>query len=108
MLVYDDIIFKFNHIYLVLDAFGKPETGLLKGNVQWRGSFKECTETVIKGNHTFKGQYCTAHLMNRTTSNHTQLGGSMVGRHTTIFHHTKLGGLMVDTTCYHHTHTAME
>ena len=64
---------------LVLDAFGKPQTGLLKGNIQWRGSFKECTETVIKGNHTFKGQYCTAHLMNRTTSNRTQLGGSMVG-----------------------------
>ena len=50
----------------VLDAMGKPPSGLLNGAVKWLGSYDECLAveaTVnISGEITlpFKGQYCSA------------------------------------------------
>ncbi|KAG8173883.1 hypothetical protein JTE90_020463, partial [Oedothorax gibbosus] len=46
-----------------IDSFGKPETGLLQGNLNWLGDFKECTDVYAPPfNDTigdFHGQYCT-------------------------------------------------
>ena len=42
--------------FSVLDALGKPQSGLLAGNVGWFGSYSECTKMVV-GAH-----YCLAYL----------------------------------------------
>lgn len=44
----------------MLDAFGKPENGLLEGNLYWPGEFDECRAVTSNGNGnlSFTGQYC--------------------------------------------------
>ena len=49
----------------VLDAMGKPDSGILEGSIVWLGSFGECidvraTETLPDNNteYLFSGKYC--------------------------------------------------
>lgn len=46
----------------LLDAFGKPPSGILQGNLKWTGSFDECLSLkgLGRGPKTFDGKYCTA------------------------------------------------
>ena len=52
----------------MVDAIGKPASGLLGGNFRWLGSFDECVDVRAAINqsgeitHPWKGQYCTAHF----------------------------------------------
>ncbi|GBM42507.1 hypothetical protein AVEN_189201-1, partial [Araneus ventricosus] len=47
-----------------LDSYGKPETGILTGNIKWLGQYDECVDiqapskdnTGVEG---FRGKYCT-------------------------------------------------
>ena len=49
----------------MLDAFGKPESGIFEGNLKWLGSYDECVTTVAAVNksgtiiYPWMGQYCT-------------------------------------------------
>ena len=51
---------------LVIDAMGKPHSGVLNGHLSWIGGFDECiaiTAMVNTSNeisHPFKGRYCLA------------------------------------------------
>ena len=53
---------------LVVDAIGKPPSGILGGNFKWLGSFDECVDVKAAINksgeitYPWKGQYCTAHF----------------------------------------------
>lgn len=42
----------------VIDAFGKPPSGLLSGNVQWRGEYSECINTTEPYSD-WHGKYCS-------------------------------------------------
>ena len=52
----------------MVDAIGKPESGILGGNLKWLGSFDECVDVRAAINQSgkitypWKGQYCTAHF----------------------------------------------
>ncbi|GBN40924.1 Nose resistant to fluoxetine protein 6 [Araneus ventricosus] len=51
----------------MLDSFGKPESGILKGNVRWLGEFDECLEIYAppkesSGVGDFRGKYCTLQM----------------------------------------------
>ena len=56
----------FYYYYKVLDAMGKPPSGVLNGDVKWLGSYDEClaveASVNISGEMTspYKGQYCSA------------------------------------------------
>ena len=39
-----------------LDAIGKPQSGLLLGNVGWLGSYSECTKSIVNAH------YCLAYI----------------------------------------------
>ena len=50
--------------FSVLDSWGKPETGILHGNLNWLGAYDECLNVTIPTNTAspnlnFKPQYCT-------------------------------------------------
>ncbi|GBN61572.1 hypothetical protein AVEN_205971-1, partial [Araneus ventricosus] len=52
------------HYTAVLDAYGKPENGILLGNIRWLGEYDECLNVYAppKGNTSvgnFHGKYCT-------------------------------------------------
>ncbi|PFX33115.1 Nose resistant to fluoxetine protein 6 [Stylophora pistillata] len=48
-----------------LDAMGKPQSGLLLGNIGWLGSYSECTKTISDA------QYCLAYIsFNKTVPIH--------------------------------------
>ena len=49
----------------MLDAIGKPPSGLLEGNTYWMGSYGECvrTEKVRNGQLQFRGKYCTMQIL---------------------------------------------
>ena len=57
---------KCNYILLVVDAIGKPHTGLLEGDFTWLGSYDECVATEATVNvsgditHPYRGRYCTS------------------------------------------------
>ena len=53
----------FCHLYnAVIDAMGKPTSGLLEGHFTWLGSYDECIQIQATVNDTepIKGQYCSA------------------------------------------------
>ena len=59
----------FLFFFTVIDATGKLESGVLKGNVKWLGSMSECEEIeaikTLPDNTTrklFNGQYCVVAL----------------------------------------------
>ena len=69
----DNIEDNFDHILLVLDSMGKPESGILYGNVQWLGTFDQCKRVVAmytgSSQIAFRGKYCTSqHLVNQNIS----------------------------------------
>ena len=43
-------------IFLVLDSWAKPESGILDGNLVWEGRYYECL-TATDGNN-LTGKYC--------------------------------------------------
>ena len=43
---------------IVVDAFGKPPSGILGGNLQWIGEFSECRKSESPIKDEFKGEYC--------------------------------------------------
>ncbi|XP_078365906.1 O-acyltransferase like protein-like isoform X2 [Oculina patagonica] len=43
-------------LYRYLDAIGKPQSGLLLGNLGWLGSYSECTKTIVDAH------YCLAYV----------------------------------------------
>ena len=45
-----------NWAYRVLDAFGKPPSGILSGNLDWYGEFTECLN-ISAMNDTWHGRY---------------------------------------------------
>ncbi len=49
----------------MLDAIGKPPSGLLEGNTHWMGSYGECvrTEKLINGQRQFRGKYCNMQIL---------------------------------------------
>ena len=49
----------YKSLYVAIDAFGKPSSGILRGAVDFRGAFDECLS--IKVNFTM--QYCLSHLI---------------------------------------------
>ena len=56
----------------VIDATGKPGSGIMEGNFMWLGSFTECMDTVAtqkqpdkSTKYLFKGQYCLASFLPR-------------------------------------------
>ena len=56
------------YLISVVDAIGKPDSGILGGNFRWLGSFDECVDVRAAINksgaitYPWKGQYCTAHI----------------------------------------------
>lgn len=78
------IAFCFLSIFSVLDATGKPPSGLLLGNLQWLGQYGECmgvssADTALNSSaffhldhaqKTIKGHYCTIDIGN-VSPNHT-------------------------------------
>lgn len=47
----------------MFDNIGKPPTGILKGNINWVGSYKSCKAIeVSKENSSFHGKYCRTSL----------------------------------------------
>ena len=53
----------FTILYIaVIDAMGKPTSGLLEGHFTWLGSYDECIQIQATVNDTepIKGQYCSA------------------------------------------------
>ena len=53
----------FCHLYIaVIDAMGKPTSGLLEGHLTWLGSYDECIQIQATVNDTepIKGKYCSA------------------------------------------------
>ena len=53
----------FYHLYnAVIDAMGKPASGLLEGHFTWLGSYDECIQiqAIINDTEPIKGQYCSA------------------------------------------------
>ncbi len=50
----------------MLDAVGKPGVGLLNGNINWVGGYKECKQTIgpvnAEGKPLFTGKYCRSSL----------------------------------------------
>ncbi|XP_071040695.1 nose resistant to fluoxetine protein 6-like [Parasteatoda tepidariorum] len=54
--------FQYSWALKMLDSFGKPESGILEGNVKWLGDFDECKSVYAprnRGRGGFQGQYCT-------------------------------------------------
>ena len=50
----------FDHFFVaVLDAWAKPESGIMDGNEAWLGRYHECVN--IKQN-SFTGQYCALNI----------------------------------------------
>ncbi len=49
----------------MLDAVGKPGTGILEGSIHWLGSYGECvrTEKIRNDQLQFKGKYCNMQLL---------------------------------------------
>ncbi|GBN49966.1 hypothetical protein AVEN_98912-1, partial [Araneus ventricosus] len=53
-----------NKYCYMLDSYGKPESGILTGNIKWLGQYDECVDiqapskdnTGVEG---FRGKYCT-------------------------------------------------
>lgn len=65
----DDVLYAIHNIksqwsLKLFDSFGKPESGILQGNVKWIGDYEECIE-VRAWNHNsstignYRGKYCT-------------------------------------------------
>ena len=56
------------YIISVVDAIGKPVSGILGGSLTWPGSFYECIDVRAAINksgeiiYPWKGQYCLAHF----------------------------------------------
>ena len=54
------------HVFPVLDAMGKPSSGLMDGSLKWLGSYDECFAVEAKINVSgevtspFTGRYCSA------------------------------------------------
>ncbi|GBM10130.1 hypothetical protein AVEN_66691-1, partial [Araneus ventricosus] len=49
---------------ILLDSYGKPESGVLTGNIKWLGQYDECVDIQapskdITGVEGFRGKYCT-------------------------------------------------
>ena len=59
----------YKSLYVAIDAFGKPSSGILRGAVDFRGAFDECLS--IKVNFTM--QYCLSHLIFGTQEINFQL-----------------------------------
>ena len=49
-------------LLLALDAFGKPESGILQGDFQYRGSYDECLSVQPPDGANFSMQYCATTL----------------------------------------------
>jgi len=43
---------------IVIDSYGKPPAGILKGALVWPGDYKECVETE-EASVSWKSKYCT-------------------------------------------------
>lgn len=44
----------------VIDSIGKPGSGILEGNLKWRGLFRQCLDVVaVNTTSDWKGQYCS-------------------------------------------------
>lgn len=49
----------------MLDAWGKPESGILQGNLRWEGRYFQCrsVENVVDSKLKFAGKWCMADIM---------------------------------------------
>ncbi|KAG9509223.1 Nose resistant to fluoxetine protein 6 [Fragariocoptes setiger] len=47
------------HLFNLLDSWGKPETGFLRGNRFWLGNYDQCIDSFLEGEH---AHYCLASL----------------------------------------------
>lgn len=45
------------NIFLVIDSFGKPTSGLLEGSFLWLGEYSECLNISIKDPE-WRGKHC--------------------------------------------------
>lgn len=54
-----------NCFSLVLDAMGKPQAGMLKGQKTFAGQYDECREISheMQSGHVIQGQFCTPQVM---------------------------------------------
>lgn len=55
----------------VIDAYGKPQSGILNGATKWMGQFSECSDSVNPANADWQANYCkvqnpTATLQDQT------------------------------------------
>ncbi|KAG8198740.1 hypothetical protein JTE90_023505 [Oedothorax gibbosus] len=68
----EDIMYVFQNLYSttddwafkMLDSYGKPESGLLRGQLKWLGDYNECLDSYASYDETyqqggFRGQYCS-------------------------------------------------
>ena len=59
----------FCDINSVLDATGKLPSAILRGNIQWIGSYDDCLDAKFFTNaSSFNGQYCKVAIGDPTTS----------------------------------------
>jgi len=47
----------------VVDALGKPPSGIFEGNLKWGGAYDECKRITSKIGSPFDGKYCHFKLL---------------------------------------------
>ncbi|CAH1248349.1 Hypp8112 [Branchiostoma lanceolatum] len=70
----EDLVHGKKYALHMLDASGKPPSGILTGNLKWPGSYSQCVE-VTKERHdiTFNGKYFMASLVLSEQTNQTNI-----------------------------------
>ncbi|XP_035660415.1 nose resistant to fluoxetine protein 6-like [Branchiostoma floridae] len=69
-----DLFHRENYALHMLDACGKPPSGILTGNLNWPGSYSQCVKvTKEENNITFDGKYFMANLVLTESNNQTNI-----------------------------------
>ncbi|XP_078664426.1 nose resistant to fluoxetine protein 6-like isoform X2 [Branchiostoma floridae x Branchiostoma belcheri] len=70
----EDLFHRENYALHMLDACGKPPSGILTGNLNWLGSYSQCAKvTTEEYNITFNGKYFLAQLVLTEQTNQTKI-----------------------------------
>ncbi|KAI8505979.1 hypothetical protein Bbelb_163320 [Branchiostoma belcheri] len=70
----EDLFHREKYALHMLDACGKPPSGILTGNLNWLGSYSQCVKvTTEEYNITFNGKYFLAQLVLTEQTNQTKI-----------------------------------
>ncbi|XP_045194786.2 uncharacterized protein LOC123550421 [Mercenaria mercenaria] len=60
VIIFTKLMEQTDWVLQMVDAMGKPESGLLEGNLKWLGDYQECVniKAVTDGVERFTGKYC--------------------------------------------------